>query len=103
MAARVDGSMPDWIEKWNPVVFRKLGYGMAAGTVAMGALGSPMAGAMMAVPVGLYWWTGLQDMKQESQTLRRNFPVLAHARRGVPYSLVMLFIAAVRVFFIFVR
>lgn len=74
--------MPDWIEKWNSDMFRKVGYGLAAGTVAVGALGSPVAGAIAAVPVGLYWLTGLQDMKQEAQSLRRNFPVLSHARRA---------------------
>lgn len=72
--------MPDWVEKWSPRVFKKVGYGLAAGTVAIGALGSPLAGVIAAVPVGLYWWTGSQDMKQESQTLRRNFPILAHVR-----------------------
>lgn len=71
---------PDWIEKWSPEVFRKVGYGMAAGVVAAGALGSPATGAVMAVPVGLYWWIGLRDLKQESHTLKRNFPVLANAR-----------------------
>lgn len=74
--------MPDWIEKWNPNIFRKVGFGLAAGTVALGALGSPVAGAIAALPVGLYWLTGIQDMKQEAQTLRRNFPVLAHVRRA---------------------
>lgn len=83
-AARVDGGFPDWIEKWNPTVFRQVGYGLAAGTVAVGALGGPLAGVMMACPVGLYWWAGLRDMRQESQTLRRNFPVLSNIRSVPP-------------------
>lgn len=27
-----------------------------------------------------YWWVGLSDLKQESHTLKRNFPVLANIR-----------------------
>lgn len=27
-----------------------------------------------------YWWVGLNDLKQESHTLKRNFPVLANIR-----------------------
>ncbi|CAM9990871.1 unnamed protein product, partial [Hapterophycus canaliculatus] len=72
--------VPDWIEKWSPEVFRKVGFGMAAGVVATGALGNPVTGMMAAVPVGLYWWVGLRDMKQEAHTLKRNFPVLANVR-----------------------
>lgn len=45
--------VPDWIEKWSPDVFRKVGYGMAAGVVATGAFGNPVTGMIAAVPVGL--------------------------------------------------
>ncbi|CAN0357480.1 unnamed protein product, partial [Laminaria digitata] len=71
---------PDWIEMWSPQTFRKVGYGMAAGAVGLGAFGSPVAGAVAAVPVGLYWWVGLRDLRQESHSLKRNFPVLANVR-----------------------
>ncbi|CAM9566539.1 unnamed protein product, partial [Ectocarpus fasciculatus] len=72
--------VPDWIEQWSPEVFRKVGYGMAAGVVATGALGGPLTGLVVAVPVAGYWWVGLRDLKQESSTLKRNFPVLANVR-----------------------
>lgn len=42
---------PEWIEQWSPEVFRKVGYGMAAGVVATGALGGPLTGLVAAVPV----------------------------------------------------
>ncbi|CAB1103239.1 unnamed protein product [Ectocarpus sp. CCAP 1310/34] len=71
---------PEWIEQWSPEVFRKVGYGMAAGVVATGALGGPLTGLAAAVPVAGYWWLGLRDLKQESSTLKRNFPVLANIR-----------------------
>ncbi|CAM9544710.1 unnamed protein product [Ectocarpus sp. 12 AP-2014] len=71
---------PEWIEQWSPEVFRKVGYGMAAGVVATGALGGPLTGLVVAVPVAGYWWLGLRDLKQESSTLKRNFPVLANIR-----------------------
>ena len=72
---------PDWIEQWNPRVFRQVGYGMVASAAAVGMLGGPTAGAILAVPVGLYWWVGLRDLQQESHSLKRNFPVLANVRR----------------------
>lgn len=50
---RLSEGVPDWIEKWSPEVFRKVGYGMAAGVVAAGALGSPATGLVAAVPVGM--------------------------------------------------
>ena len=50
---RLSEGVPDWIEKWSPEVFRKVGYGMAAGAVAVGALGSPVTGLVAAVPVGM--------------------------------------------------
>lgn len=50
---RLSEGVPDWIEQWNPEVFRKVGYGMAAGVVAVGALGSPVTGLAAAVPVGM--------------------------------------------------
>lgn len=77
---RVEQRFPGWIEKWNPELFRQVGYGLAAGVLAMGTLGSPMMGVITACPVGLYWWIGLRDMNQEQHSLRRNFPVLANVR-----------------------
>jgi hypothetical protein len=32
------------------------------------------------LPTGAYWVIGLRDIKQKSQTIRRNFPVLGNAR-----------------------
>lgn len=50
---RLSEGVSDWIEMWSPEVFRKVGYGMAAGCVAVGALGSPTTGLVAAVPVGM--------------------------------------------------
>lgn len=78
--ARGQQRFPDWIEEWNPTIFRRVGYGLAVGAVAVGALGGPLGGVIAACPVGLYWWIGLRDMSQKNQSLRRNFPVLANFR-----------------------
>ncbi|CAM9438482.1 unnamed protein product [Discosporangium mesarthrocarpum] len=73
-------NFPDWIEKWNPVVFRKTGYGLAVMAVTAGMLGGPWVGLGVAVPVCGYWWLGLKDLAQERHSIRRNFPVLGNMR-----------------------
>lgn len=50
---RLSEGTSDWIEQWSPELFRKVGYGMAAGVMAVGALGSPVTGIIAAVPVGM--------------------------------------------------
>lgn len=70
---------------------------MAAGAVAVGALGSPMAGALAAVPVGLYWWVGLRDLEQEAHTLKRNFPVLGNLRWQVMGCMKVVVVAPIAV------
>lgn len=73
-------SFPDLIEMWTPDVFRRVGAGLALGSVALGVMGSPAAGACAAAVTAAYWKVGLSDMAQTSHTLRRNFPVLAWVR-----------------------
>lgn len=85
--AAVGHSFPDFIEFWDREAFRKVGYGLVAGSTGLGAAGLFYADASWAVPAGLaalltagYWRVGLQDMKQRSHAVRRNYPVLGNVR-----------------------
>ncbi|KAJ1451657.1 hypothetical protein M885DRAFT_589457 [Pelagophyceae sp. CCMP2097] len=82
---RLAHGMPDFVEKWCPDVFRKVGYGLAA----VSLVAWPLAGyheVSIVAPVFVsgitmaYWQIGLNDLRSKTQTLRRNFPVLIHAR-----------------------
>jgi hypothetical protein len=74
-------NFPDLIELWTPKVFRVAGVGMVAGSVAVATVGeSPVEGALCLAATGAYWKIGLDDMKQTSHTLRRNFPFLGNLR-----------------------
>jgi hypothetical protein len=84
--AFVGHSFPDFIEGWNRESFKKFGYGMGATTLALGA-GSIAVSPAFLVPAvvvgGLtagYWVVGLNDMKQKSHAVRRNYPVLGNIR-----------------------
>jgi Conserved region in glutamate synthase len=85
--AAVGHSFPDFIEFWDRESFRKVGYGLVAGSSFLGAAGLFYADAALVVPAGLaalltagYWRIGLQDMKQRSHAVRRNYPVLGNVR-----------------------
>ena len=91
--AFVGHSFPDFIEGWNRDVFRKVGFGLCGLTATVAAapvvfLGSAAVAAPMsfapAALVGLvtagYWKIGLQDIKQNSHAIRRNFPVIGNVR-----------------------
>jgi len=71
---------PDLIELWTPDVFRTVGAGLAAASVATGALVGPLSGLALAAGTALYWKIGLDDMAQTSHSLRRNFPFLGNVR-----------------------
>lgn len=87
--AYVGHAFPDFIEGWTRETFRKVGYGLNAATIAC-VVGGVAVGAssvlsfLPAVAVGTlslgYWRVGLQDMRQTSHAIRRNFPVLGNLR-----------------------
>jgi glutamate synthase domain-containing protein 2 len=89
--AFVGHNFPDFLEHWNRKTFRKVGYGLNAATAVSVAAGAGLMGstglyisflpaaAMGALTYG-YWKVGLQDIKQTSHALRRNYPVLANIR-----------------------
>ena len=91
MNAFVGHSFPDFIEGWNRDVFKKVGYGLCGLTataavapmVLLGSVVGPTSFAPAAV-VGIltagYWRIGLQDIKQDSHAIRRNFPVIGNLR-----------------------
>ena len=74
------GSLPDFIEKWTPGVFRAVGAGLAVGTGVTAALGNVLPAAVCALATAAYWKVGIDDMAQTSSSIRRNFPVLGHMR-----------------------
>lgn len=82
----VGHNFPDFIEHWSRDNFRKVGYGLGAGTGALGVAAVIWSSAMMtpAVVAGIlttaYWKIGLEDMKQTSHAIRRNYPVLGNMR-----------------------
>ena len=72
--------LTDFIEHWNVGVFRSVGAGLALGSMAAAYLVSPVVGALCGVATGAYWKVGLDDMRQTSSTIRRNFPFLGNLR-----------------------
>lgn len=85
--ASVGHSFPDFIEFWDRDAFRKVGYGLLAGTTGLGATGFLLSDLSFALPAGIaavltagYWRIGLLDMKQRSHAIRRNYPVLGNVR-----------------------
>ncbi|GMH87378.1 hypothetical protein TrVE_jg12463 [Triparma verrucosa] len=85
MSTRLPGGIPDFIEKWNPKLFKQVGFGLGAASVAsLGILANDMLHP--ALPVGIigftavYWKVGTDDLNQSNHTLRRNFPFLCHMR-----------------------
>jgi glutamate synthase domain-containing protein 2 len=90
VSAMVGHNFPDYIERWNRDNFKKVGYGLAAATAmcAVCAVGgaSALTASSMAPAVILgtltagYWHLGLQDIRQTSHAIRRNYPVLGNVR-----------------------
>ncbi|CAE8584441.1 unnamed protein product, partial [Polarella glacialis] len=67
MNTRLPGGLPDFVEKWSPAAFRKVGVGLVAGSL----LGVPLAyeglvSILMPTMAGgftaLYWKVGLSDI-----------------------------------------
>lgn len=80
--AMVGHNFPDFIEKWNRETFRKVGYGLAASTIAACAItpfGYGPAVVLGAITAG-YWHVGLRDIRQNGHAIRRNYPVLGNIR-----------------------
>ena len=76
----VSAGLPDWIEHWDRDAFRKVGYGLALGSVASLPAGYPVLSAALTTTTAAYWAIGLNDIRQTNQTIRRNFPVLGNMR-----------------------
>merc|ERR1712176_555814 len=67
--------------------FRNVGYGLTAITVASSLNtfflfeeSTIFVTAGLGTLTGAYWYQGLKDIRQKSQTIRRNFPVLGNVR-----------------------
>lgn len=82
------GGIPDFVEKWSPAIFHKVGLGLTVASLALfplsyhhgsGHLDVILPGTLSAF-TAFYWWRGLSDMRQSHQALRRNFPFLIHIR-----------------------
>ena len=81
----VGHNFPDYIEWWNRDTFRQVGYGLVGATAALtGAaawsLATPMAPLLLGTLTAGYWHFGLQDIRQSSHAIRRNYPVLGNVR-----------------------
>jgi glutamate synthase domain-containing protein 2 len=86
MSQRLPGGIPDFVEKWNPALFRKVGYGLIATTALSFPASFQIHEFSHVVPIILtaltsgYWKIGLDDINTKSHSLRRNFPLLIHMR-----------------------
>lgn len=86
IAAFVGHNFPDFIEYWSRDTFRKVGYGLGLSTGAIGlsaglvdvALAPPAV--VLGVLTAAYWRMGLEDMRQTSHAIRRNYPILGNMR-----------------------
>jgi hypothetical protein len=87
--AMVGHNFPDYIEWWNRDNFYKVGYGLVAVTSVCAVVGSTVATMTVsslapAVVLGTltagYWHLGLEDIRQTSHAIRRNYPVLGNLR-----------------------
>ena len=72
--------LPDFIEHWNPKLFRQVGYGLSGMTIGSVLLQYWELASIFFVTQGLYWYVGLNDMKQSDLVIKRNFPVLGNVR-----------------------
>ncbi len=86
----VGHSFPDFIEKWNRDTFKLVGYGLAGSTVVtlvgswalydFAILYHLVTPAVLGTVTLAYWQVGLNDIKQKSHAIRRNYPVLGNLR-----------------------
>lgn len=88
--AMVGHNFPDFIEWWNRDTFRTVGYGLSMAT-ALSVVGPAVSvgltnpvtfvpAAVLGVLTGVYWRVGLDDIKQSSHAIRRNYPVIGNLR-----------------------
>jgi len=85
MSQKDIGGIPDFIEHWGPGPFRRVGYGLVAGSLGAFVLAhfselTHVAPTMLSALTAGYWYIGMNDMAQKHQALRRSFPVLIHIR-----------------------
>jgi len=88
--AYVGHTFPDFIEFWNRSMYKKVGYGLAAATVAVAGItaatcdivlsSSLIPAAVMGVTTAGYWTIGENDINQNQHAVRRNYPVLGNLR-----------------------
>jgi glutamate synthase domain-containing protein 2 len=77
----ISAGLPDFIEDWDRHVFRKVGYGLTALTVAsFPVLHEAVLTVTLTAITSAYWYIGYKDINQTHQTIRRNFPVLGNVR-----------------------
>eukprot|EP00980_Cylindrotheca_fusiformis_P019428 scaffold6707_cov114-Cylindrotheca_fusiformis.AAC.2 len=86
-AAFVGHNFPDFIEYWSRDAFRKVGYGLGVGSGALIISAVWSADAVAIVPAiaagaltTAYWKIGLDDIRQTSHAIRRNYPLLGNMR-----------------------
>lgn len=73
--------LPDWVEEWDRGVFKKVGAGLTALTLAsFPVLHEAVLTGALGTITGAYWFMGWRDINQNQQTIRRNFPVLGNIR-----------------------
>lgn len=110
--AMVGHNFPDFIEWWNRDNFRKVGYGLWAVTAAAtttggisvaasgAALSSLVPGLVLGTLTAGYWHLGLQDIRQTSHAIRRNYPVLGNMRYILETVRLLLFELACDILFL---
>ena len=85
LAKGITGGLPDFVEEWTPDLFRKVGKGLGVAAVASWPLAfhhdiSLLVPLLASGATVGYWKIGLDDLKQTSSALPKNFPVLIHLR-----------------------
>ncbi|CAM9267672.1 unnamed protein product, partial [Chrysoparadoxa australica] len=72
--------MSDIIEQWSPRTFYITSGLASAGVCGIAVSCGPVAGVLAGLPVAGFVVVGMRDLKQESHSVLRNFPVLGHMR-----------------------
>lgn len=90
VSSHVSHTFPDFIEFWNPSVYRKCGYLFAGSTSAWlttAALSAESLFSSTLIPptalglfTGLWFYIGESDIRQTQHAVRRNYPVLGNIR-----------------------
>lgn len=91
VTAMVGHNFPDFVEKWNRHVFRKVGYAFIGLTgasllwpissaIPLTQFGAYIPSVVLTALTTAYWKVGLSDLAQTQHTIRRNYPVLGNIR-----------------------